>query len=148
MQRFGLSVAALLGMMTLVWVIPQNAQNASTQPSPDEHAKRSIAISLLRVINTAEVMYKNKHGNYATWDTLVTSDEFRNLGMRRGAQNTQISTAPEIPSGWMLRLNLIDDGAGYDVQLEDTTDKACGYAASSDERAVIRQSKTIDCDIP
>jgi hypothetical protein len=31
--------------------------------------------------------------------------------------------------------------------LEDKTDKACGYAAITDERGVIRQSKAIDCDI-
>jgi hypothetical protein len=30
---------------------------------------------------------------------------------------------------------------------EDTMDKACGYAAVTDERGVIRQSKAIDCPI-
>jgi hypothetical protein len=46
-----------------------------------------------------------------------------------------------------LRLNITADGQGYDVLLEDTTDKNCGYAAVTDERGVIRQSKAIDCQI-
>jgi hypothetical protein len=49
--------------------------------------------------------------------------------------------------GWSLRLNLTKDGAGYDLMLEDTTDKTCGYAAVTDERGVIRQSKAFDCPI-
>jgi hypothetical protein len=49
--------------------------------------------------------------------------------------------------GWTLRLNVTSDGKGYDVLLEDTTDKACGYAAITNESGLIRQSKTLDCDI-
>lgn len=59
----------------------------------------------------------------------------------------QLSKPPQILPGWMLRLNLINSGTGYDLHLEDSTDKACGYAVITDERAVIRQSKTIDCAI-
>jgi hypothetical protein len=47
----------------------------------------------------------------------------------------------------MLRLDLTEDGKGYDVLLEDTTDKTCAYAALTDERRLIRQSKAIDCQI-
>jgi hypothetical protein len=46
-----------------------------------------------------------------------------------------------------LRLNLTADAQNYDVLLEDTTDKSCAYAAVTDERGVIRQSKAIDCPI-
>ena len=53
--------------------------------------------------------------------------------------------APEILSGWSLRLNVTTDGKGYDLILEDMTDKSCGYALVTDERGIIRQSKTIDC---
>ena len=38
------------------------------------------------------------------------------------------------------------DGQGYDVLLQDLTDKKCGYAAVTDEYVVIRQSKTINCE--
>jgi hypothetical protein len=55
--------------------------------------------------------------------------------------------SPEILPGWTLRLNVTQGGKGYDLLLEDATDKECGYAAATDERGVIRQSKWIDCKI-
>ncbi len=61
--------------------------------------------------------------------------------------NAHFSKRPEILPGWTLRLNVSSDGKGYDVLLEDKTDKACGYAAITNESGLIRQSKTIDCDI-
>jgi hypothetical protein len=39
------------------------------------------------------------------------------------------------------------DGKGYDLMLQDLTDKTCWYAALTDESGVIRQSKAIDCKI-
>jgi hypothetical protein len=59
----------------------------------------------------------------------------------------KFAATPEILPGRSLRLNLTADGQAYDLLLEDTTDKVCGYAALTDERGVIRQSKAIDCDI-
>jgi hypothetical protein len=56
----------------------------------------------------------------------------------------RFAKGPEILPGWTLRLDLTDGGKGYNLLLEDTTDKTCGYAAVTDERGVIRQSKTID----
>jgi hypothetical protein len=55
--------------------------------------------------------------------------------------------APEILPGRSLRLNVTADGKGYDLILEDLTDKSCGYALATDERGIIRQSKNIDCAI-
>ncbi len=54
---------------------------------------------------------------------------------------------PEILPAWSLRLNVHADGKGYDVRLQDLTDKTCRYAALTDESGVIRQSKVIDCNI-
>jgi hypothetical protein len=54
---------------------------------------------------------------------------------------------PEILLGWSLRLAVHADGKGYDVRLQDLTDKGCWYAALTDESGVIRQSKAIDCEI-
>jgi hypothetical protein len=87
------------------------------------------------------------------WDALLVSEEFKGQGLRFATRNeaqlagAQFSPSPEILPGWTLRLNLINGGAGYDVQLEDNNDKSCHYAAVTDERGVIRQSKTIDCAI-
>jgi len=117
------------------------------------HARRSVAINLLRAINTAEYPYKSKHGTFASWDALVTSEEFNGQGMPFATQNepqlanAHFSKGPEILPGWMLRVNVTSDGTGYDVLLEDKTDKACGYAVVTNESGLIRQSKTIDCDI-
>lgn len=58
-----------------------------------------------------------------------------------------LSPGPEILPGWKLRLHLSSDGTQYDALLEDAADKLCGYAAFTDERGVIRQGRTIDCDI-
>jgi hypothetical protein len=49
---------------------------------------------------------------------------------------------PEILPGHNLRFNVHSDGQGYDVLLEDATDKS-GYAALSDERGVIRECKAL-----
>jgi hypothetical protein len=149
-KSIALAVATLL-----VSAAPLSSQIAPGQTSDIARARRDIAISLLRNINTTEVTYKSRHGGaYAAWDALLASEEFHGskvlaLLAKYDSQllNTQFSTAPEILPGWSLRLNLTADAQGYDLLLEDTTDKTCGYAAITGERGVIRQSKAIDCDI-
>jgi hypothetical protein len=150
-------LALLLGPFALEY-----AQNAPTGSGDSDHAKQSLAVNLLRAINTAEVSYRHNHGEYAPWAILLDSPEFpygdgirfveRNdvqWAPRTNPQlaNLHLSRGPEILQGWMLRLDLTEDGKGYDVLLEDTTDKTCGYAVLTDERGVIRQSKAIDCQI-
>jgi hypothetical protein len=58
-----------------------------------------------------------------------------------------LSAGPEILPGWNLRLHVHADGQGYDVLLKDLGDKNCGYAALTDEDAIIRKSKAIDCPL-
>lgn len=130
-------------------------RNTAAQTSDADNAKHTVAISLLRNINTIELTHKFKHGgSYATWDALLASDEFPAskviaLLAKIDPQlaNAQFSNGPEILPGWSLRLNLTADGQAYDLLLEDLTDKTCGYAALTDERGVIRQSKAIDSEI-
>ena len=129
------------------------SQNSPHSSSDADRAKHVLAISLLRGINTAEAEYKIKHSTYASKDALLASDEFKSRGMAWAAKNNpqlanvSLSSGPEILPGWSLRLNVTGDGQSYDLLLEDTTDKSCGYAAVTDERGVIRQSKAIDCAI-
>jgi len=54
---------------------------------------------------------------------------------------------PQIVPGWNLRMHIHTDGQGYDVLFSDETDKKCAYAAVSDEKDVIRQSKMFPCGI-
>ena len=140
-------------LLILAAAAPLSSQNARDQATDPDHAKHSLAVNLLRAINTAEMDYKNKHGVYASKDTLLASEEFTGRGIAWAAKNdpklanARVSIGPEVLPGWSLRLNLVADGNGYDVLLEDIRDKSCGYAAVTDERGVIRQSKTIGCKI-
>src|SRR5712672_2414091 len=142
-----------LGGVMLTAAIPQRAQSPAAPSSLDEQARRSVAVNTLRAINTAEYAYKFRHGTFASWNVLLASGEFTGRGMHLAVQNEpqlvneQFLKAPRILPGWMLRLNVTPDGKKYDILLEDQTDKTCGYAAISDERGVIRQTKTIHCDI-
>lgn len=125
------------------------SQNAPPSSSGTDRAKHILAISLLREINTAELDYKMKHGVYASKDVLLASDWFKRTEKAEiePLAKAPLSSGPEILPGWSLRLNISAGGKSYDALLEDTTDKSCGYAAVTDERGVIRQSKAIDCDI-
>jgi hypothetical protein len=110
-----------------------------------------VGVNTLRAINTAEYGYKFKHGTFASWDVLLISDVFsgqnhfalQTFGAPYEPQlgNVHFSKAPEILPGWTIRLNVTSDGKGYDVLLEDKTDKHCGYAVVSNESGLIRQSK-------
>lgn len=140
----------LLGMPSLA--VPQSYQKPiELLQLPAE--RHEFAVHLLRIINTAEAEHNIKQGSYATWDVLRTTTEFSEYLLLwgppqlRGLFSNHPGPAPEILPGWSLRLNVTADGKGYDAILEDLTDTHCGYAAVTDERRVIRQSKTIDCEI-
>lgn len=137
--------------MTLGAAIPQYGQNAVVEPT-DADSRHSMAVGLLRSINTVEAGYRVGHGSYVSWDDLLASKEFIEFEKECLAHIPEFATAhfaksPEILPGWTLRLNVTQGGKGYDLLLEDATDKECGYAAATDERGVIRQSKWIDCKI-
>lgn len=105
-----------------------------------------LAIDLLRIINTAEVEYKVKHGAYASRNAPLGSDQFKGKCSAKieSMGKASISSGPEVLPGWTLRLNVTADGQGYDLLLEDTMDK-CDFAAVTNERGIIRESKAIGC---
>jgi len=134
-----LLLALFLGVLT-----PQFAQDTLTNsPRPDPE-RRAHILGLLRTINTSEVTYQSKYGSFGTWQALLSDQPkyFEKFLSINGLLQTNVrfGDAPEILPGWNLRLNVHTDGQGYDVLLEDATDKS-GYAALSDERAVIRECK-------
>jgi hypothetical protein len=144
-------LGVVVAAMTLGAAIPQYGQDAAVVPI-DADSRHSMAVGLLRSINTVEFGYRVGHGSYVGWDDLLASKEFMEFEKECLAQIPEFATAhfaksPEILPGWRLRLNLTQGGKGYDLLLEDATDKKCGYAALTDERGVIRQSKGIDCPI-
>lgn len=140
------SLILVLGVLT-----PQFAQDTSTGPTNADQARRRVAIGLLRTINTAEVDDLSNYGSYASWQTLLAHqpkffDKFLAINYPQEA-NLHFADMTGILPGWNLRMNVHTDGQGYDVLLQDLTDKQCWYAALTDESGVIRQSKAIDCKI-
>jgi len=135
---------AVILLLVLGTLTPQFAQDAGSKPSKPDRERRALAIGLLRTINTIEVGELRQYGSYASWKTLVTHQQeyLRKWFARFNPQETSLPFAdsPEVLPGWSLRLNVHSDGQGYDVLLEDTTDKEQGYAALSDERGIIRES--------
>jgi transposase len=65
---------------------------------------------------------------------------------RKRPEALRLMTHPGVGALTALAYVLII-GRGYDVRLQDLTDKNCWYAALTDESGVIRQSKSIDCTI-
>ena len=136
----------LLGVQT-----PQFAQDTSTGPTKSDQERHGVAIGLLRTINTAEVGELSKYGAYSSWPTLLGHQPkyFDEWFARFSSEDPKghFGDMPEILPGWSLRLNVHADGKGYDLRLQDLTDKTCWYAALTDESGVIRQSKAINCKI-
>ncbi len=135
----------LLGIQT-----PEFAQDTSTGSKSGE-SRQNVALGFLRTINTAEVVEFSKYRAYSSWSDLLThqSEFFDSWIARFYLENPKahFGEIPEILPGWSLRLNVHADGKGYDVRLQDLTDKTCWYAALSDESGVIRQSRVIDCKL-
>ncbi len=147
-------VAALF---LLCGVVALSTARAQRQPSPTaqdrDRERRSLAVNIVRAINTAEAHYKQAHGVYAIWTTLIGNGDFTDSGTKWApasmptVAHAMYGPGPEIVPGWKLRLTVSKDGSDYDLLLEDVNDPKCGYAVISDDRGLIRQGKTIDCPL-
>ena len=151
MKIVRITLCLILGFLFLSVAAPRRTPSAPSR-SDGENTRHTLAIDLLRSMNTAELDYKIKHEVYADWNTLFVNGDFTDKGTtwaRRNGPlaNVQFSKGSEIMPGWQLRLYLTADAKAYDLVLEDLTDDKCGYAASTDERGVIRQGKAIDCPL-
>jgi hypothetical protein len=150
-RKFRVILSAVLLVLFLGAQTLQFAQETSTGTVNADQARRHIAIALLRTINTAEVGELHNYGSYSSWQTLLAHQpEYLHkflVQIYGQASNLHFAEMPEILPEWNLRISVHADGQGYDILLEDLTDKKCGYAALTDENAVIRQSKAIDCEI-
>jgi hypothetical protein len=147
-------VAATVALILILGTLPQAKAQKGSPAVPDrERERRSLAINMVRAINTAEASYKKSHGVYASWETFLGNGDFTDTGTKWAPESfptvahAMYGRGPEIVPGWKLRLTLSKEGNAYDVLLEDVTDPKCGYAVVSDERGVIRQSKSIDCPL-
>ena len=151
MKIVRITLCLILGFLFLSVAAPRRTPSAPSR-SDGENTRHTLAIDLLRSMNTAELDYKLKHGVYADWNTLFVNGDFTDKGTKWARRNDPLANMPfskgsEIVPGWQLRLHLTADAKAYDLVLEDLTDDKCGYAASTDERGVIRQGKAIDCPL-
>jgi hypothetical protein len=152
MNKHRVILSAILLVLFLGVLTSQFAQDTPTRPAKADRTRRLVAVGLLRTINTAEVAYPAKNGSFVIWQTLLSDqpkffDKFLAIAAGLQQSNLHFAATPEILPGWNLRLNVHPDGKGYDVLLRDMTDEKCGYAVLTDESGIIRQSKTIDCEI-
>jgi hypothetical protein len=116
------SLVLLIGVFT-----PHFAQNAPTDSDKSDQKRHQQAVGLLRTINTAEVVEFTNYGSYASWETFLAHqpNSLNKFLATNYPQGTSIHFAdmPEILPGWSLRFNLRADGRGYDVRVQDLTDK-------------------------
>ena len=124
---------------------------AATRVDP-ANSRRSFAVNLIRVVNTAEASYRRTHGNFLAWNELTSSQEFRDALNWQAQTNSQFShltfaSGEDILPGWKLHLLVSADSQHYDALLEDVTDTACGFAVLGDDSGIIRHSQEIQCPI-
>jgi hypothetical protein len=142
---------AILCAGSLLAASSVKAQKNSPTLQDRQREQHSLAMNIVRAINTAEANYKKTHGSYATWSDLFSNGDFTDSGTKWSSESfptvahAMYGSGPEIVPGWKLRLNLSKDGAAYDLSLEDVTDSKCGYAVMSDERGMIRQGRSVAC---
>ena len=136
--------AVVLLTLSITVSTSQSAQDVSADAQNSQRLRRQVALSILRTINTAEVVDRSKYGTYSSWQTLLAHypEYFIQL-----MPNTAFAGEPEILPGWNLRMNIHAGGQGYDILLRDMTDERCAYAAVTNENAIIWQGKAIDCKI-
>ena len=142
MKKHPVISSVVLLVLFLGVLTPQFAQDTLNNPPKPDLIRRVRALGLLRTINTAEVTELYKYGSYAPWQSLLAHQSLNEWLARIYPQeaNLRFGDAPEILPGLNLRLNVHTDGQGYDILLEDATDKT-GYAVLTDERGVIRECK-------
>jgi hypothetical protein len=147
MKKHWVILSTVLVVLFLGVLTPQFAQDTFTNPPRPDLERRGHALGLLRTINTAEVGELSNYGSYASWQTLLAHqptffDKFLAINYPLEA-NLHFVDMPEILPGWSLRFNVHADGQGYDVRLQDLTDKQYGYAALTDESGVIWQGEPL-----
>jgi hypothetical protein len=144
-------VTALVLLSSVLALCAARAQRPSSPAQDRDRERRSLAVNIVRAINTAEAHYKQAHGVYASWTTLIGNGDFTDSGTKWAPESmptvahAMYGPSPEIVPGWKLRITLSKDASAYDLLLEDVNDPKCGYAVISDERGLVRQGRSVDC---
>ena len=108
---------------------------------------RQTGLTIVRLINTAEMNYKSAHGSFATWDELFRSGAISEREKPGTVfQGLKLSVGPEVAPDWILNLVTAANGQSYELSLHNSPD-GCGFSFFSDQRGVIYQGGAIDCSL-
>jgi hypothetical protein len=144
-------IVLCVGLLCCSNVSAQRKASATLQDRQRE--QHSLAVNIVRAINTAEANAKQKNGAYVPWETLYNKGEFTDAGTKWAPESVptvkhaMYGPGPEIVPGWKLRLTISKDGNAYSLLLEDANDPKCRYAVVSDQTGIIRESRSIDCPL-
>ena len=112
--------------------IPSGAQEMS-QACKD---KRLAAVNSLRLINTAENMYRGSEGHYADLQTLVSSGTIRKAQEKFPRFSTVEFNPAEPVIGFDSHFVLSSDSTKYSVTVL-SSDSSCQAGFATDERGLI-----------
>ncbi|HEV2422228.1 MAG TPA: hypothetical protein VGS59_11015 [Candidatus Acidoferrales bacterium] len=156
MRAVAMGILASSALTCGAFVVAQQTQKRSMPPggalsrlSLSETPREShlTGLKVVRLINTAEMNYKEAHGSYATWDELIPSGAISEREKPRTMfQGLRLSVRPEVTPGWVLDLVTAANGQGYELSLRNLPDK-CGFSFFSDQRGIIYQGGWIDCSV-
>lgn len=139
-RRFTVGAAAILLAAISVGL---RAQDQKASPDQEERAK---AISVVRLINTAEIMYSDgskqdsidAHGHFGSWDELNQSGVVKALESQwTEAKGLQLSTGPDVMPGWHLDLLVSADGKSWSIALHDQREGDGLFSLFSDSTGII-----------
>lgn len=130
------------------------AQKASEKDKSDsDDDRRMLAVHAVRVINTAEAIYRQEQGRYASWEELYgssalesASQRFRSTPMGNRVPVPTLAPGTEVIPGFELRLVVKPDGSGYNLSLRDIQQRNCGSSFFSDDSGLIDEGKNIGCE--
>ena len=122
---------------------------AATAQVPAPTPERTLAVQVLRALNTAEVNYAHDAGHFGTWDDLrpvvakwKSAATKGTWGEALQSLNTDSSDDP-LP-GWKLRVMPAADGKHYTLSMHK--DQQCDVNGFSDDTGVIYLGTSLGCE--
>jgi hypothetical protein len=116
---------------------------AQEQETPN-HEERAKAVNIVRLLNTAEVMYNSQKaqtdgaGRFCSWDELYSSGILKATQNRfRTMNNVELSAGPEIIPGYRLDIVVSADGQFYSIALHDKKEGDRLFSVFSDQTGII-----------
>lgn len=142
-SRFQFPVTAFAALLLLIGI---SSALLAQEQKPVTQEERTTAINVVRLINTAEVLYNSgskkysidTHNRYASWDELYKSGAVKAAqDLPHMAKDLQLSAGLEVIPGHRLDLLVSSDGQSFSVALHDTKEGDGLFSVFSDPSGVI-----------